>query len=135
VHPPPPPQMLASPPPPMDAYGGGGYGAPPMPPPQHAHAPPYSYAPPPPPPPPPRGSGAPPPPPAQLSSSKVPMEKVVDDLSQMGFTRDEVRGVIRSLTENGQSVELNVVIDRLMNGSSDAAQRSRAAAGGGWFGR
>jgi hypothetical protein len=30
-------------------------------------------------------------------------------------------------------VELNVVIDRLMNGTSEAAQRNRAA--GGWFGR
>ena len=96
MHPPPPPQMLASPPPQMDY---GGYGAPPPPPPpQHGHGGgQYHYAPPPPP------RGAPPTPPAQLATSKVPIEKVIDDLSAMGFTRDEVRGVIRSLTENGQA--------------------------------
>ena len=47
---------------------------------------------------------------------KVSMEKVVDDFANMGFTRDQVRGVIRQLTESGQGVDLNVVLDRLMNG-------------------
>jgi hypothetical protein len=48
---------------------------------------------------------------------KVSMEKVVDDFANMGFTRDQVRRVIRDMTESGQGVDLNVVLDRLMNGS------------------
>lgn len=52
----------------------------------------------------------------QNQSMKVSMEKVVDDFANMGFTRDQVRGVIRELTEAGQGVDLNVVLDRLMNG-------------------
>ena len=33
----------------------------------------------------------------------------VTDFANMGFTRDQVRGVIRQLTDSGQSVDLNVV--------------------------
>ena len=53
----------------------------------------------------------------QNQSMKVSMEKVVDDFANMGFTRDQVRRVIRDMTESGQGVDLNVVLDRLMNGS------------------
>jgi hypothetical protein len=44
----------------------------------------------------------------------------------MGFSRAEVDVVVRKLTEKGQSVELNVIIDRLMKG--EGKQK-------GWFGR
>lgn len=43
----------------------------------------------------------------------------------VGFTRDEVRATIRSLTDGGASVELNTVIDRLMNSGSAAAMANR----------
>ena len=43
------------------------------------------------------------------------MDKVVDDFSNMGFTREQVRGVIRELQESGKGVDLNLVLDRLMN--------------------
>jgi len=54
----------------------------------------------------------------------VPIEKVVEDVSAMGFTRQAVRDVVRRLTENGQSVDLNIVLDQLMNGpSSNSRER------------
>ncbi len=40
--------------------------------------------------------------------------QVIDDVSSMGFSRHEVHGVISDLMDNGQSVDLNVVLDRLM---------------------
>ena len=91
--------------PPAPSYGGGAPGpgpgyAPPPPPPQHPH-----HHPPRPPPP-----GA-----AATQSVKVSVDKVVEDFANMGFTREQVRGVIRELTDAGQSVDLNVVLDRLMN--------------------
>lgn len=46
---------------------------------------------------------------------KVSMDKVVEDFANMGFTRDQVVGVIRELQDAGQGVDLNVVLDRLMN--------------------
>jgi hypothetical protein len=46
----------------------------------------------------------------------VPIEKVVEDVAAMGFTRQAVRDVVRRLTENGQSVDLNIVLDQLMRG-------------------
>jgi len=90
---PPIPQLLMNPPPPLDSpYGGY---APPPPPPQ-----PYGGYSMPPPPPQPRG---PPPQPGAVQSSKMPIDRAVEDLAAMGFTRDEVRACIRSLTENGQA--------------------------------
>lgn len=67
--------------------------------------------------------GAPP----GMTSSHMPIDKVVEDVAAMGFSRDKVRAVVRKLTENGQSVDLNVVIDKLMNGANEAPQ--------GWYGR
>lgn len=46
----------------------------------------------------------------------VPLEKVIDDIVNMGFSRHEVRGVVTKLMESGQSIDLNIVLDRLMNG-------------------
>ena len=41
------------------------------------------------------------------------MVKVVDDFANMGFTREQVVGVIRELQEGGRDVDLNQVLDRL----------------------
>ena len=46
---------------------------------------------------------------------KVSMDKIVEDFANMGFTRDQIVGVIRELQDSGQGVDLNVVLDRLMN--------------------
>lgn len=45
----------------------------------------------------------------------MPIDDVVEKVATMGFSRDQVRATVRKLTENGQSVDLNVVLDRLMN--------------------
>jgi len=89
-------------------------GMPPPPPPPPP--PPTSYRPPPPPsdyqpshrqPPPPH----PPPPPRQPSA--VPVERVIDDIAVMGFSREEVRNVLREMAAQGKPVDMNVVLDRL----------------------
>ena len=43
----------------------------------------------------------------------VPMERVVEDVAAMGFSRERVRAVLRDLADSGQSIDLNVVLDRL----------------------
>ena len=69
----------------------------------------------------------PPPPPPQVpmqqaaaagqpGTKAVPLERVIDDVSSMGFSRGDVRAAVASLMAQGQSVDLNVVLDRLMNG-------------------
>eukprot|EP00854_Cymbomonas_tetramitiformis_P020057 gene20057-24012_t len=70
---------------------------------------------------------------APLSTSKVPIDKVIKDVSAMGFTEDEVRTIVKKLTEKGQSVDLNVVLDKLMNGEGAAAPATQKKKG--WFGR
>ncbi|WOL12516.1 bromodomain-containing protein [Canna indica] len=67
------------------------------------------------------GSGA-------SSGTRVPIDDVVDKVSTMGFSKDQVRATVRKLTENGQSVDLNVVLDKLMNDGEIQPQK-------GWFGR
>lgn len=67
------------------------------------------------------------------AGNRVPIDDVVDRVTNMGFPRDHVRATVRKLTENGQAVDLNVVLDKLMNegvvgGGGDNPQR-------GWFGR
>ena len=49
----------------------------------------------------------------QPSSSAVPVERVIDDIAVMGFSREEVRNVLRELTAQGRPVDMNVVLDRL----------------------
>lgn len=44
------------------------------------------------------------------------LPQVIDDVANMGFSRHEVHSVIAELMDIGQSVDLNVVLDRLMNG-------------------
>ncbi|KAL1211285.1 hypothetical protein V5N11_023312 [Cardamine amara subsp. amara] len=60
------------------------------------------------------------------SESRVPIDDVIDRVTTMGFPRDQVRATVRKLTENGQAVDLNVVLDKLMN--------EGGAPPGGWFG-
>lgn len=58
----------------------------------------------------------------------MPIDDVVDKVVTMGFSRDQVKAIVRTLTENGQSVDLNVVLDKLMNDGEIQPQK-------GWFGR
>ncbi|XP_074310813.1 uncharacterized protein LOC141646770 [Silene latifolia] len=60
--------------------------------------------------------------------NKVPIDDVVDRVTNMGFSRDQVRATVRRLTDNGQSVDLNVVLDKLMNDADVQPPK-------GWFGR
>eukprot|EP00250_Pteridium_aquilinum_P005963 c15971_g1_i1 orf=221-1942(-) len=62
-------------------------------------------------------------------SSRSPLDEVIERVVAMGFSREQVRAVVRQLTENGQSVDMNVVLDKLMNGEN-STQAPR-----GWFGR
>ncbi|CAF1885302.1 hypothetical protein YC2023_014051 [Brassica napus] len=72
------------------------------------------------------GSGSP------RSGSNVPVDDVIDKVSSMGFPRDQVRGTVRALTENGQAVDLNTVLDKLMNGGVMQQQQQQPPRG--WFG-
>ena len=42
--------------------------------------------------------------------------QVIDDVANMGFSRRDVQQAISEISRSGQSVDLNVVLDRLMNG-------------------
>uniref|UniRef100_A0A5B7BUF4 Putative proline-rich receptor-like protein kinase PERK10 isoform X1 n=1 Tax=Davidia involucrata TaxID=16924 RepID=A0A5B7BUF4_DAVIN len=57
------------------------------------------------------------------SGKKVPNDDVVDKVTAMGFRRDLVRATVRKLTENGQSVDLNVVLDKLMSNGNMQPQK------------
>ncbi|GJV08952.1 oleosin 18.2 kDa [Tanacetum coccineum] len=48
------------------------------------------------------------------SVKKDPTEDVVDKVSVMGFPKAMVRETVKKLTETGQTVDLNVVLDKLM---------------------
>ncbi|KAK4752681.1 hypothetical protein SAY87_021479 [Trapa incisa] len=62
------------------------------------------------------------------TGNRVPIDDVVDKVTSMDFPRDQVRATVQKLTENGQSVDLNVVLDKLMNDSDFQPPR-------GWLGR
>ncbi|XP_030530906.2 protein transport protein SEC31 [Rhodamnia argentea] len=62
------------------------------------------------------------------TGNRVPIDDVVDKVTTMGFPRDQVRATVRRLTESGQPVDLNIVLDKLMNDSDVQPPR-------GWFGR
>ncbi|WRX18708.1 UBA-like domain DUF1421 - like 2 [Theobroma cacao] len=49
------------------------------------------------------------------SGNRIRVDDVIDKVVAMGFRRDLVRATVRKLTANGQSVDLNVVLDKLMN--------------------
>ncbi|CAK7328056.1 unnamed protein product [Dovyalis caffra] len=63
------------------------------------------------------------------TGNRVALDDVIDKVTSMGFPRELVRATVRKLTENGQSVDLNVVLDKLTNDGEVQPQR------GGWFGR
>lgn len=62
------------------------------------------------------------------NGNRLPVDDVVDKVASMGFPRDQVRATVRKLTESGQSVDLNMVLDKLMNDSNVQPPR-------GWLGR
>lgn len=62
------------------------------------------------------------------TGNRVPIDDVVDKVTNMGFSRDQVRATVRRLTESGQAVDLNTVLDKLMNDGDVQPPR-------GWFGR
>lgn len=62
------------------------------------------------------------------TGNRVPIDDVVDKVTNMGFPRDQVRATVRRLTENGQTVDLNTVLDKLMNDGEVQPPR-------GWLGR
>ena len=45
----------------------------------------------------------------------IPVENVIDENVAMGLRRDMVRPTEKEMAENGQSVDINVVLDELMN--------------------
>ncbi|KAL8138035.1 hypothetical protein V2J09_004036 [Rumex salicifolius] len=49
------------------------------------------------------------------NANRVRIDDVVDKVSNMGFTREQVNATVCKLTENGQPVDLNVVLDKLMS--------------------
>ena len=51
----------------------------------------------------------------QMNTNRLPLEHLVEELAQMGFSRETSRAEVRRMHESGQPVELNTVIDRLMN--------------------
>ncbi|CAN6331560.1 unnamed protein product [Urochloa humidicola] len=66
--------------------------------------------------------------PSGSSGTRVPIDDVIDKVATMGFSKEQVRATVRKLTENGQNVDLNVVLDKLMNDADAQPQR-------GWYGR
>ncbi|XP_059642603.1 uncharacterized protein LOC132284510 [Cornus florida] len=62
------------------------------------------------------------------TGNKVSIDDVVEKVTNMGFPKDHVRATVRKLIESGQSVDLNVVLDKLMNDGEGQPQM-------GWFGR
>ena len=105
-----------------------GYGAPPP------HGPPHGYGAPPPPFEQPRPespayptaypaytpieSSPPPPPPASAvqTSGAVPLEHMIADFGNMGFSREQVLGVVGEMAATGKKIEVNSVLDKLMRG-------------------
>ncbi|TKW25210.1 hypothetical protein SEVIR_3G101000v4 [Setaria viridis] len=66
--------------------------------------------------------------PGGSSGTRVPIDDVIDKVATMGFSKEQVRATVRKLTENGQNVDLNMVLDKLMNDADTQPQRS-------WYGR
>lgn len=46
----------------------------------------------------------------------LPVEEIVDRVSSMGFSKDQVRATMLRMADNGQSPDLNAVLDKLTNG-------------------
>uniref|UniRef100_A0ACD5TKL4 Uncharacterized protein n=1 Tax=Avena sativa TaxID=4498 RepID=A0ACD5TKL4_AVESA len=69
--------------------------------------------------------------PSGSSGNRVAVDDVVDKVSTMGFSKEQVRATVHRLTENGQNVDLNVVLDKLMNDPDVQPPQAQR----GWFGR
>jgi len=52
---------------------------------------------------------------ARTTSQTLPLDQVINDVANMGFDRTKVRSVVTEMLDHGESVDLNVVIDRLTN--------------------
>ncbi|KAK4264375.1 hypothetical protein QN277_025563 [Acacia crassicarpa] len=49
------------------------------------------------------------------TESKASIEDIVENAVAMGFRRNAVKATVKKLTENGQQVDLNLVLDKLIN--------------------
>ena len=54
------------------------------------------------------------PPPAPTSPGAVPLENMIVDFANMGFTRQQVLAVVGEIASTGQKIEVNTVLDKLM---------------------
>lgn len=54
------------------------------------------------------------------SGSGVPVNDIVDRVVAMGFRRDVVRATVKRITDRGQPVDVNVVLDMLDQTPSNA---------------
>ena len=61
---------------------------------------------------------SPPPPPASAvqTSGAVPLEHMIADFGNMGFSREQVLGVVGEMAATGKKIEVNSVLDKLMRG-------------------
>ena len=53
---------------------------------------------------------------SRATSHAVPLEQVVQDICAMGFQRHQVMAVVNRMQNDGQAIDLNVIIDRLTRG-------------------
>ncbi|GIL92550.1 hypothetical protein Vretimale_18963 [Volvox reticuliferus] len=49
-------------------------------------------------------------------SRTVPLDKIISDISQMGFSRAEVHAAVNNLQSSGKALDLNTIIDKLTRG-------------------
>lgn len=52
----------------------------------------------------------------RTNTRSVPLDQIISDISNMGFSRGQVMTVVNQLQSAGQNVDLNVILDRLTNG-------------------
>lgn len=65
---------------------------------------------------------------SSAAGNKVAVDEIIDKVSAMGFSRGQVTSTIQRLRENGQQIDLNVVLDKLMNDGAIQPEE-------GWFAR
>ncbi len=46
----------------------------------------------------------------------MPLDQIIMDICQMGFERHQVMSIISGLEKRGETVDLNVILDRLTRG-------------------
>lgn len=52
--------------------------------------------------------------PPPVTSGAVPLEQMIGDFANMGFTRQQVMNAVSEMASSGQKIEVNSVLDRLM---------------------